>query len=46
MGWAAFGVIIYKLAISARATAQKRGTQSLFLQLSIYTIVIWTLYPM
>jgi len=45
MGWVAFLVIIWNLATSARATAQKRGVQKLFFPLALYTIVVWTCYP-
>jgi len=45
IGWVSFATIIWNLATSARATAQRRGTQKLFVPLAVYTVVIWCAYP-
>jgi len=44
MTWLAFGVVVWNLVTNARATAQKRGAQRLYVPLALYTVIIWTGY--
>lgn len=48
MAWVAFIIIIYQLAVAGRRNAAARDakTAAFFSSLGLFTLIVWTAYPM